>query len=320
MPTIVMTGGTSGFGAIAATRMSQLGGARLLLGSRQPTTAGESISLDLTSLDSARAFAMEVRERLGANPIDALVLNAGMIRHDDTERTADGFETTFVVNYLSHYLITCLLLPALADKATIIMTTSGTHDPATHAGLATPRHANAELLAHSDRDPNRHPDPGKAGEHAYTASKLCTILAARSLAKHPDVGDRRITVIAYDPGQVFGTGLARDLLFPMRVAWSLFGTPILGWPIRTFNSTLNSRPAAGNTLADLTLGLATLPEGRMYAALRRGKLTWPDPSEMARDDDLARTLWDTSARLIGGPDGQRRLNLYEDKPAMASAG
>ena len=62
---------------------------------------------------------------------------------------------------------------------------------------------------------------------------------------------------------------------------------------------LDSRTAAGNTLADLVLGLATPPNGRTYAALRRAQLTWPDPSELARRDELAQALWNDGARLVG---------------------
>jgi NAD(P)-dependent dehydrogenase (short-subunit alcohol dehydrogenase family) len=295
--TIVMTGGTSGFGAIAAERLS--GNARLVLGARRPTSGGESIPLDLTELGSVRVFAASVRERLGDTPVDALVLNAGMVRYDVTGRTVDGFETTFAVNHLAHYLLLRLLLPTLADGATVVLTTSGTHDPATKASLATPRHADAELLAHPDRDSDRDPRPRKAGEHAYTASKLCAVLTARFLSEHPDVQTRRLTVVAYDPGQVFGTGLAKDLSFPLRIAWSLLGTPVLGRPLRRLNRNLNSRTAAGNHLADLALGLATPPNGRTYAALRRAQLTWPDPSELARRDELAQALWNDSARLVG---------------------
>jgi NAD(P)-dependent dehydrogenase (short-subunit alcohol dehydrogenase family) len=252
----------------------------------------------LTELGSVRAFAASVRERLGDTPVDALVLNAGMVRYDVTGRTVDGFETTFAVNHLAHYLLLRLLLPRLADGAIVVLTTSGTHDPANDAGLATPRHADAELLAHPDRDPDRDTRPRTAGQHAYTASKLCAVLTARALSGHPDVQTRRVTAIAYCPGQVFGTGLAKDLPFPMRMAWSLLGTP-LSWPLRRLNGFLNTRPAAGNTLADLALGLATPPDGRTYAALRRGQLTWPDPSELARRDDLAQALWNDSARLVG---------------------
>jgi NAD(P)-dependent dehydrogenase (short-subunit alcohol dehydrogenase family) len=294
MATVVMTGGTSGFGAIAAERLTASGGARLILGARRAPSAGESIPLDLTRLDSVRAFATSVGERLGETPVDALVLNAGVVRPDDTGRTGDGFETTFAVNHLAHYLLVRLLLPALAEGAIVVLTTSGTHDPATGAGLAPPRHAAADLLAHPDRDPDRDPRPRKAGQQAYTASKLCAVLTARSLS------DRSVTAIAYCPGQVFGTGLAQDLAFPLRVAWSVLGTPV-GWPLRRLNRNLNTRPAAGSNLADLALGRSAPPDGRTYAALRRGRLTWPDPSELARRDDLAEALWKDSARLVGLP-------------------
>ncbi|MFI6391905.1 SDR family NAD(P)-dependent oxidoreductase [Nonomuraea sp. NPDC050540] len=292
---MVMTGGTSGFGATAAGRLTR-GGDRLILGARRPVPGGESIPLDLTDLASVRAFATSVRERLGGTPgtpVDALVLNAGLIRPDADGRSADGFETTFAVNHLAHYLLIRLLLPTLADGAIVVLTTSGTHDPATGAGLTPPRHADADLLAHPDRDPGRDPRPRKAGEHAYTASKLCAVLTARALA------GRGVTAVAYDPGQVFGTGLAKDLPVPLRVAWSLLGTPVPRWAVSRFNPYLNSRAAAGNALADLALGLARPPGGRSYAALRRGRLTWPDPSESARDGRLAQALWDDSANLAG---------------------
>ncbi|MEV0829650.1 hypothetical protein [Nonomuraea rubra] len=335
MSTIVMTGGTSGFGAITAERLARSKGVRLILGARHPSTAGgdplppgrtatgggttlapnrsaiggglplvsgrtavgggELLSLELAELASVRAFAAAVRERLGGAPVDALLLNAGMIRPDVTGRTADGFETTFAVNHLAPYLLARLLLPVLADKAIVVLTTSGTHDPATGASLAPPRHADAELLAHPDRDPGLDPRPRKAGEHAYTAAKLCAVLTARSLAA---IRDRRLIVVAYDPGQVFGTGLAKDLPFPLRMAWSVLGSRMLRRPLGLLSPHLNSRAAAGNALADLALGLATPPDGHVYAALRRARLTWPDPSERARGDEPARTLWADSARLV----------------------
>lgn len=299
MSTMVMTGGTSGFGAIAAEQLRSSGDTRLILGARRPQPLGESVALDLTSLESVRSFASEVRSRLGGSPIDALVLNAGVVRRDVDGRTADGFETTFGVNHLAHYLLLRLLLADLAEGATVVVTTSGTHDPAT-GGLTPPRHADALLLAYPERDPGRDDRPRKAGEQAYTSSKLCTVLTARSLAEQPDIVARGVTPLAYCPGQVFGTGLAQDLPIHMRAAWAVLGTP-LGWPARRFGAALNTRPAAGNTLADLARGVPTHPEGAVYTALRRGRLTWPRLSDLASRDDLAKALWNDSASLVGLP-------------------
>ena len=279
--TMVMTGGTSGFGAIAAERLTGSGNARLILGARRPTSVGESIPLDLTRLDSVRAFTTSVRERLGDTPVDALVLNAGTIRPDVTARTVDGFETTFTVNHLC---------AAGLRQA---------HDPATHAGLAPPRHADSELLVHPDRRPRlRSPaaQGGRARLHRVQAvhrtDRTVVVLAPR----RPDTAThcRRLrlrTGVRHEIGQEPAVPLTDSLVTAGHV---------LGWPLRRLNRNLNSRAAAGNTLADLALGRAAAsPNGRICAALRRGKLSWPDPSELARRDELAQALWNDSARLVG---------------------
>lgn len=294
-----MTGGTSGFGAAAAERLRRSGDRQLILGARQPNS-DERIALDLAQLDSVRSFATSVTERLAGESVSSLVLNAGTIRGDVVSRTVDGFETTFAVNYLAHYLLVRLLLPTLADGAVVVLTTSGTHDPAAGAGLTPPRHADPELLADPDRDPDRARRPRDAGEHAYTASKLCTILLARSLSAHPDVRAGGMTVVAFCPGQVFGTGLAQHLSLPLRSAWALLGTPI-GFPLRRLKRDLNGRTAAGSALADLALGTTPPAGGETYAALRGGRLTWPEPSVLARRDDLADALWRDSAIMVGLP-------------------
>ncbi len=305
MATIVMTGGSSGFGAVAVRRLTERPGVRLLLGARSVITdsAGavtpiEVFPLDLTRLESVRHFAATIHEELGGDRLDGLLMNAGTVRADDAGRTVDGFETTFAVNHLAHYLLIRLLMLDLAAGARVVMTTSGTHDPATRASLAVPRHADANLLARPDRDPGRHARARQAGQHAYTASRLCTVLTVRALDARADIRAGQVSVVAYDPGQVFGTGLARDLALPLRVAWRLLGTP-LGAPLRRFNPEQNTRPAAGHALADLASGTTVPPKGRTYAALRHGRLTWQEPSELARSDDLARALWVDSARLVG---------------------
>src|ERR687895_292497 len=145
MALIVLTGGTSGFGAIASERLARSGGDRLILGARRRTPVAESLPLDLAALESVRAFAASLHDRLGDEPIDALVLNAGLVRPDVTARTVDGFETAFAVNHLAHYLLLRLLMPMLADGATAARRrrTAGTPrarpgrcHPATYGGRA----------------------------------------------------------------------------------------------------------------------------------------------------------------------------------------
>jgi NAD(P)-dependent dehydrogenase (short-subunit alcohol dehydrogenase family) len=295
MRTIVMTGGTSGFGAVTSDLISATPDTRLLLGARGTAPDGiESLPLDLMKLSGVRSFAASVVERLGGAEIDALVLNAGTLNRDVDGRTPDGFETTFTVNHLAQYLLLRLLLGNLARGATVILTTSGTHDPAEGASLPIPQHADARLLAHPDRDRSGQDKPGLAGRRAYTASKLCNVLTARAVAAVPEAQARQITGIAYCPGQTPGTGLVRNMPLPLRTAWRVFGSPL-----RMLVPQFNSREAAGQALADLALGRIRPPAGGYYAALRRGELTWREPSELARRDDVMYELWRDSANLAG---------------------
>jgi hypothetical protein len=125
---------------------------------------------------------------------------------------------------------------------------------------------------------------------------------ARSLARHPEARHRAITTVAFDPGQVFGTGLARDLPLHMRLAWRAMGNPIASWPVRHWKETLNTQTDAADALARLALGELAAPEGANYAALRRGRVKWTEPSQLACDELACEEFWATSARLAGlGP-------------------
>src|ERR1700693_426428 len=100
MNTIVMTGGTSGLGVVAARRFIQTPNTRLLLGARRGGPLGaETFPLDLMRLGSVRSFASTVDRALGAARIDSLVLNAGLLLPNDIARSADGFEAAFAVNH-----------------------------------------------------------------------------------------------------------------------------------------------------------------------------------------------------------------------------
>ena len=295
MRTIVMTGGTSGFGELAARQFLAAENTRLLLGARgSAPTGAEALGLDLASLTSVRSFADAVIERLGTSEIDALVLNAGVNPADAEGRTHDGFETAFAVNHLAHYLLVRLLLPRLARDAVVVLTTSGTHDPAERAMVAPPRHADAELLAHPDRDPEVTAGTREAAGRAYSSSKLCNILTVRALRSLPEAAAKNFDVLAYDPGPTPGTGLLRNAPAIGRIAWRTFGT-LLHRLVPRFNS----KEAAGGALSVIALRTAQPPAGRYYAALRRDELTWRDPSELARSDEARDALWRDSAAMVG---------------------
>ena len=291
--TIVMTGATRGIGTVAARRMAA--GNRLIVGARAGTVAGaEMLRLDLASLASVRTFAANVVTMLAGDPIDTLVLNAGGQRPDVTARSVEGFELTFATNHLAHYLLLRRLTPHLACGARIVITSSGTHDPAEKTGVPPPRHADVGLLADPDTDPRRDAGAIAAGMRAYAASKLCNLMTARTLAASAAAVENGWIVTAYDPGLTPGTGLVRDQMWVVRaLVWPLL--PLLA----PFRPGMNRLSDAGRGLANLALGAVTPPPGHVYAALRKGRLTWPEPSELARDDAAAARLWADSARLVG---------------------
>jgi hypothetical protein len=53
---------------------------------------------------------------------------------------------------------------------------------------------------------------------------------------------------------------------------------------------------------ELALGKVTLPTGRIYASLVKGKITFPDPSQLAQSNDAKDLLWRESATMVGLPD------------------
>ncbi|WP_436701938.1 SDR family NAD(P)-dependent oxidoreductase [Nocardioides sp. BYT-33-1] len=293
---VVMTGATSGIGARALEHIAAEPTTTVIVGARgtgRTVPAGvETLALDLTSLDAVRKFAAAVIARLDGTPIDTLVLNAGMqVERTDTT-TADGYETCFAVNHLAHYLLARLLAPYLADDARVILTTSDTHDR--KVTFLAPKSIDIQDLAHPAK-------PG-FGMRAYTASKLCNLLTARSLAEQPRVRERDIEVYAFNPGFTGGTNLGgessptqerimRAVVFPIFKIVGRFKPEYnMGTPER-----------AGEVLAQLTTGALTPPEGHVYVSVLKGEVTYPKPGELALDDQLRDDLWTQSAAMVGLP-------------------
>jgi NAD(P)-dependent dehydrogenase (short-subunit alcohol dehydrogenase family) len=292
---LVMTGATSGIGLEAIRAMLARGVINPIIGVRNPASIPldlvkrvDARPLDLSSLASVRAFAAG----LAGVPVEAVVLNAGGLV-GDVASSADGFERTFAVNHLAHYLLVRLLLPQIAKAGRIVLTASGTHDPERTTGMPPPRHADAYKLANPATDPARDASAGAAGRRAYSASKLCNVMTARELAvRH--AGDRPdLMVASFDPGFVPGTGLARD--YPAPVSWA-FRTIL---PLIVRGENVSTAEISGALLADLVL-LATYKGSRGdYWSVRQRQLKRVEPSLLARDVTASVKLWDDSAKLAG---------------------
>lgn len=287
-----MTGATSGIGLEAAKRL-RARGVDLTAGVRSDASplpdGARRAALDLADLDSVRAFAAEV----GREPIDVLIGNAGL-QVSKPQRSRQGYELTFAVNHLAHYLLVRLLLPSMAPNGRVILTTSGTHDPEQRTGMPAPHHADAMRLARPDRDPELDSKVGLAGRRAYSTSKLCNLMTVRELAKRtPDRPD--LALIAFDPGFVPGTGLARD--YPAPVDW-LFRRVL---PLVVRGAHVSRPNVSGEALADHATGPGYAGRRGEYWAVHALKPTLKTPSAIARDEEACAKLWDDSATLVGLP-------------------
>ena len=298
---ILMTGATAGIGLEAAKRLLSGQGRDLVVGARAPDKApsvlrdrAELRLLNLESLDSVRGFAQEM---LKAPPLDALALNAG-VQCVSRKTSQDGFELTFAVNHLAHYLLLRLLAPHMADGGRIVITSSGTHYPAEGTGIPPPRHADARLLAWPDTDPDLDRGAMKAGQRAYATSKLCNVMTARELAARLAVSRPDLAVAAFDPGFTPGTGLARNYPGPIGLIFRY------AMPLFVRRGEHVSTPASsGGLLADLVSSPRYQTARGGYFAVRGTQLEEKPPSALARDDAACARLWEESAALVGLADG-----------------
>ncbi|MFP4512996.1 MAG: SDR family NAD(P)-dependent oxidoreductase [Acidimicrobiales bacterium] len=131
--TAVVTGGSSGLGKAAATRLASLGASVWLLvrdeakgqAAVEEIAAGSGnddvsfLLADLADLSTVRDWATELSASVDS--IDVLVHNAGLLAEDRT-LTVDGIELTLQVHVVAPFLITALLLPQLTAAAGRIIT------------------------------------------------------------------------------------------------------------------------------------------------------------------------------------------------------
>jgi light-dependent protochlorophyllide reductase len=240
------------------------------------------IEMDLASLRSVRRFIHIVRDA-GLPPLHAIVCNAGVQVVSGTEHTADGVEMTFGVNHLGHFALVQGLLDDLARPARIVVVSSGTHDPSKHTGMPSPHYTSAADLAHPPAD-------GSAGDgrRRYTTSKLCNVLFTYELDRRLGHGERGMTVNAFDPGLMPGSGLARDYPPLQRLAWRYLLPALRVLP--GVRSTRTSGRYLAALVDDDRFGGVT---GQYFDGLKPVRSS-ADSYDRAKAVDL----WETSERMV----------------------
>jgi NAD(P)-dependent dehydrogenase (short-subunit alcohol dehydrogenase family) len=199
--TVLVTGATDGLGRHVARELAAEGATVLLHGrSRERleavledvrTQAGgveaRSYLADLSSLAAVRGLAERILADEGR--LDVLINNAG-IASRERRMSEDGVELTFAVNYLSHFLLTGLLMALLRHSAParIVNVSSVGQNPIDFSDPMLEREYNAM--------------------RAYSQSKLAQIMFTFELAERER--DAGVTVNALHPASLMDTKMVHE--------------------------------------------------------------------------------------------------------------
>ncbi|WP_035588791.1 SDR family NAD(P)-dependent oxidoreductase [Hippea jasoniae] len=189
---LLLTGSTDGIGFETAKVLAQKGYNLIIHGrsskklysiSQILSTINPSIDIipvvaDFASLNETYEAFLKIKDL----PVNILINNAGTFVNE-FKRTVDGFEYTYQVNHLSHFLITHILLETIINNA-----------PSKIIIVASMAHASS-----IDFDKLKK-GVFPTGYEAYYLSKLCNILFSFKL--HDMLKDKGVIVNSLHPGVI----------------------------------------------------------------------------------------------------------------------
>ncbi|UCC61366.1 MAG: SDR family oxidoreductase [Dehalococcoidia bacterium] len=274
----MVTGASSGIGKATALELARLGATVILV--CRDRSKGESVIdeirrkysdvnvdlllADLLSLDSVSAAANQYLEKY--EHLHVLVNNAGAF-FMKRRVTADGIESSFAVNYLSHFLLTNLLLDVLKQSA-----------PARIVNMTGSHHSKA-TINFDDLQLERH----YSGSHAIAHSKLAEILFTYELARRLE--GTGVTANCLHPGVVATEFVDKAEDFPSAIKYIYrLAKPFMKSPLKG---------------AETVIYLATSPEAEGVTGKYYVNKKAIESSPESYDTAVAESLWDVSLALTG---------------------
>ncbi len=291
--TAIVTGGSSGLGyetakalakagagvTIASSRVEKALDALNRLRSELPDARVTFLQLDLGDLKSVERFAGEMKGRI--ERLDILVDCAGIFGPGKRESSAQGFEKTLAVNYLGHFALTGRLLDKLkaAPAARVV----------TYASLIH----RAGRIDFEDLQLERSYDAVKA----YSQAKLATLLFARELDRRASAAKLAMRAMPVHPGG------ASTNLFKSEPGEGGLASRIRGRIVQMGVDAVSQKADAG-ALPGLYAATSPQAQGGQYYGPdgfmeMQGYPKVAKLGDRARDETVARRLWDISEDLTG---------------------
>jgi NAD(P)-dependent dehydrogenase (short-subunit alcohol dehydrogenase family) len=228
--------------------------------------------LDLASLDSVREFAARFKD--GHQGLDLLINNAGVMA-TPRRSTADGFELQLGTNHLGHFALTGLLIGEMEGRedGRVVTLSSGMH--------------RFGRIAFDNLGGDRRYFRWRA----YGQSKLANLLFALELDRRLRVAGSTVKSLAAHPGWA-----ATNLQYA--------GPPAVDAALMRVGNMVIAQSDEMGALP--TLYAATEPglEGGTFCGPdgfleQRGHPKRVAPSAAARDEQVARRLWEVSEEMTG---------------------
>jgi NAD(P)-dependent dehydrogenase (short-subunit alcohol dehydrogenase family) len=284
--TAVVTGANSGLGLVTARELARAG-ARVVLGCRnsekgevalrecEAAASGAELELeelDLASLDSVRGFAERVRAT--HDGLDLLINNAGVMA-TPRRRTADGFELQFGTNHLGHFALTGLLIGELQGRGDARVVT-----------LSSVMHRIGSIAFDNLGGDRRY-----FRWRAYAQSKLANLMFALELDRRLRAAGSSVKSLAAHPGYA-STNLQHA------------GPPAIDSAVMHVSNRVIAQSDEMGALPTLYAATELGLEGGTFCGPdgfleQRGHPKRVFPSSAARDEDVARRLWEVSEQLTG---------------------
>ena len=224
----------------------------------------ESFVCDFSRLADVERLVLQVIDRFDA--LHALVNNAG-VWHTDGERrlSEDGYENTFAVNHLAHFVLTLGLQDLLKSSA-----------PARVIHVSSVMQARCKAMNWDDIMLDEY----WGGFKAYAQSKLANVLLSNAMARRWE--GTGVTSNAVHPGNV-QTNIVRD----HKVLQWLLDLPIAPWFVKT---------AAQGAAASLKLATDPAFANTTGKYFHMKKERAPNP--IALDQGEQERLWKLSEDLV----------------------